>query len=179
MIKKGQIQVYTGNGKGKTTAAIGQVLRILAYGGRVCIIQFFKPKQIGEISLLKKSFPKRVKIYNICKKHPFFSCKKIKRVPKKIKTECVAQWDGIKGKVLKNKYDVVVFDEVNIALKEGFIPLKDFLEFSKQKSNSQEWVLTGRGAPMRIIKKASLVTEMRQIKHYFGKGLRMRKGIEH
>ena len=179
MIKKGKVQVYTGNGKGKTTAAIGQVLRVLACSGRVCIIQFFKPEQIGEIQLLKKSFPKQVKVYSICRNHPFFLSKKTKQAPQKIKTECVEQWRKTKGAVLKNKYDLIVFDEINIAFRDGFIPLKDFFEFLRKKPESQEWILTGREAPPRLIKKASLVTEMKEVKHPFKKGLKARKGIEY
>jgi cob(I)alamin adenosyltransferase len=179
LIEKGGVQVYTGDGKGKTTAAIGQVLRILAYGGRVCIIQFFKPKQSGEIQLLKKSFPEQVKTYSICKKHPFFLSEKIKQAPQNMKTECVRQWKEIKVKILKNKYDLIVFDEVNIALRDGFISLKDFLIFLRQKPESQEWILTGRGASSNIIKEASLVTEMKEIKHPFRNGLKAREGFEY
>ena len=151
----------------------------MAYGGKVCIIQFFKPKQIGEIQLLKKSFPKQVKIYSICRNHPFFLSKKIKQDPQKIKTECIEQWQEIKVKILKSKYDLIVFDEINIALRDRFIPLKDFLGFLKQKPDSQEWILTGRGAPPQIIKEAKLVTEMKEVKHYFKNGLETRKGIEY
>ena len=179
MIKKGQIQVCTGNGKGKTTAAIGQVIRILAYGGRVCIIQFFKPKQIGEIKLLKRTFPRQIKIYSICTKHPFFLSKKNKQVPPRIKTECIKEWQKIKNGIFKNKYDLIVFDEINIALRDKFIPLKDFIEFLKRKPVSGEWILTGRGIPSQIIKEADLVTEMKEVKHYLKSGLKARKGIEY
>lgn len=179
MIKKGKIQVYTGNGKGKTTAAIGQVLRILAYGGKACVIQFFKPEQTGEIHLLKKSFPKQVKVYSICRNHPFYLSKKTKQDPKKIKIECIEQWQKTKEEAFKKKYDLIIFDEINIAFRDEFIPLKDFFEFLRRKPESQEWILTGRGAPPQIIKDASLVTEMKEVKHPFKKGLKARKGIEY
>ncbi len=80
---------------------------------------------------------------------------------------------------MENKYDLIVFDEINITFRDGFIPFKDFLEFLKQKPESQEWILTGRGAPSQIIKVASLVTEMKEVKHAFRSGLRARKGIEY
>ncbi len=178
IIKKGQIQIYTDNGKGKTTAAIGQSLRVLAYGGKVCIIQFFKPKQIGEIKLLKRTFPEQIKICSICKKHPFFLSKKTKPSPQ-IKTECIKQWQKTKEEVLNNKYDLIVFDEINIALRDGFIRLKDFKELLKQKLDSQEWILTGRKVPCEIIKEANLVTEMKELKHYFKSGLKARRGVEY
>lgn len=179
MIKKGQIQIYTGSGKGKTTAAMGQALRILSYGGKVCIIQFFKPKQSGEIRFLKKSFSSQVGVYNICGTHPFFLSEKARKVSQKDKNRCDAQWLSVKNKVFGQTWDLVIFDEINIALKDKFISLSGFLKFLRQKPRSQEWILTGRGALSQVIKEASLVTELEEIKHPFLKGVKKRKGIEY
>ena len=80
---------------------------------------------------------------------------------------------------MKEEYNLVIFDEVNIALRDKFILLKDFLSFLKEKPLHQEWILTGRGAPDKVLKEASLVTEMREVKHSFRTGVKARKGIEY
>ena len=176
-MKRGLVQVYTGEGKGKTTAAVGQTLRALGRGYKVCFIQFFKRNPSGEIKALKKFSP-QIKVINFNQVHPFFS---------KLSS---SELNNLKGKVKSNlkevvkiikseTYDLVVLDEVLIALHDNFISEKELLNLIDEKPNSVELILTGRGATKKIIEKTDLVTEMRLIKHPFQEGIRARRGIEY
>ena len=179
LLDRGLIQVYTGDGKGKTTAAIGQALRLLAYGSKVCIVQFFKPKESAEIRNLRQHFPGLVDIQKVGGTHPYFFKEKKTKEIRKIKIRCWQDWGKVKKTIQKEWYDLIVLDEVNIALKDGFIPLEEILNFLKEKPLKQELILTGRGAPEKIIKEAHLVTRMEKIKHPFDQGTKTRKGIEY
>ena len=165
------IQVYTGNGKGKTTAALGLALRASGAGLKVYIGQFVKGRQYNELKALKKI--KNIKVEQFGK-----SCF-IKKTP------CQKDMDlakkglkKVKGVLAKRIYDVVILDEINIALKYKLLALKEVLELIKRASPKTELVLTGRYAPPEIIKAADLVSQMKKIKHYYQKGIKARKGIE-
>jgi len=179
LLNKGLIQVYTGDGKGKTTAAIGQALRILACGGKVCIVQFFKPGESSEIGSLKHHFPNVVNIYKVGGSHPYFCREKTTKQIERTKIRCRQDWGKVKKTIQKEWYDLIVLDEVNIALKDEFIPLEEIFQFLKEKPSQQELILTGQGAPPKLIKEADLVTQMKKIKHPFGQGTKARKGIEY
>ena len=170
-MKKGLIQVYTGNGKGKTTAAVGQAIRALGRGYKVCFIQFFKQPTSGEIKILK-NFPDLKLVHPL----PLYPEKKnLPLLQRKAKGLL-----SFISKIIKSKtYDLVILDEVNIALREGFLDKTIFLDLLKNKPKSVEVILTGRGATEKIIKAADLVTEMKEIKHPFKKGVKARKGIEY
>ncbi len=165
------IQVYTGNGKGKTTAAIGLALRAAGAGKKVYICQFCKGRCYNEIKALKKI--KNIKVEQFGR-----SCF-IKKAPDKIDLQMAQA--GIKA-VSKNirtkKYQLVILDEINIAVKLGLIPLSDLLELIKQKPKSMEPVLTGRYVHAKIIKLADLVSRIEEVKHYYQKGIKARNGIE-
>ncbi len=169
---KGYVQVYTGNGKGKSTAAFGVALRMLGSGGKVFIGQFLK---FGEYSELKgfRSISKKIKILQ------FGSGKFIVGEPDADDAE--RAYNGFRQcceAVYSGEYDLVIMDEINVAMFMGLVKVEDVLEVIERKPDSVELILTGRYAPREIIDIADLVTEMVEIKHYYTKGVKARTGIE-
>lgn len=165
------IQVYTGEGKGKTTAALGLALRALGAGLKVYICQFLKGKYCCELLTLKKL--KNIKLEQFGK-----NCF-LRKAPTKEDIELAGA--GLKATqeaIQKKYYDVVILDEINVALKLGLIRLKDIIRLIKNTPKETELILTGRGAHPEIIKLADLVSEIKEKKHYYKKGLKARKGIE-
>ncbi len=170
-LKRGLVQVYTGNGKGKTTAAWGQALRASGQGLKVAIIQFFKGKGSGEAKMAKKL---NLSVYSFCPVHPSFGGEK-----EELKKECKKAIAFAKRLVMSKKYDLIILDEINIALRDRLIEVNEVLDLIKKKPKGIELILTGRGAPKKIIEVADLVTEMREIKHPYQKGIKGRRGIEY
>ena len=167
------MQVYTGNGKGKTTAALGLALRALGSGQGVCLIQFMKKGDFGEIKALKKFKKARVCQFG---RETFVSSKK----PKKKDIAAAKKALNFARQVLiSGKEELVILDEINVAVYFGLIKIDQVLNLIKKKSPAIELVLTGRYAHAKIIKEADLVTEMKEKKHYFWKGQKARKGIEY
>jgi len=171
---KGQIQIYTGDGKGKTTAALGLAFRAAGRGYRTFFGQFMKARPSGERAAAKKlggliTFelfgrpglirlkgrpnPEDVRLA----KHGLNLCRKA---------------------MLSGRYDLVVLDEVNVALHFSLLDIADVLALIDQKPPSVELILTGRRAPAALVKRAGLVTEMKPVKHYFDIGVPARRGIE-
>ncbi len=165
------IQVYTGNGKGKTTAALGLALRAAGAGLNVYIAQFAKGCVCSEHKALKK-------IKNI-KLEQFGRGCFIKYKPQQI--DRVLAGNGlkkVKSIVASKKYRVIILDEINIALKLKLVCLKDVLDLIKQLPEDAELILTGRSAPVQLIKAADLVSRIKEVKHYYRRGFKARKGIE-
>jgi cob(I)alamin adenosyltransferase len=182
MLKQGLIQIYTGDGKGKTTAAVGQAVRAIGQGLKVCYISFFKNPRMwgyGEIGILKKL---GADVYHFAGDWRKGDCPFFRGLSpflrKQIRAECLKAL-GLITEIFKKNYDLIVLDEINIALKGGFLKENELLFFLRKKPKSLEVVLTGRGAVQQLIRKASLVTEMKKIKHPFDKGIKARKGIEY
>ena len=176
MKKKGLIQVYTGDGKGKTTAAIGLAVRARGHKLKVCYVYFHKDPEkwgYGEQRALEKL---GVDVFGIAKKHPHFY-REID--PDEIRKECLEGIEFIKKICREKKYDVLILDEINISLRDGFLKTEVVLEILDSRPEGLEVVLTGRGAPERIIEMADLVSEIKSIKHPYDKGVRGRKGIEY
>lgn len=169
---KGLIQIYTGEGKGKTTAAMGLAVRAAGSGLRVVIFHFLKGASCGERGLSKyKSLIKTER----CGRGPF-----IKGRPTKKDLKCARSGFGKACEaVYSGKYDLVILDEINIALDIGLIDISDVIEMIESKPESVELVMTGRNCPKSLYKCADLVTEMRCIKHPFDRGIPARKGIEY
>lgn len=171
-LKKGLVQIYTGNGKGKTTAALGLALRAVGAGLKVYIGQFIKSKAYSEIKTIKKI--KNIKIEQYGR-----GCF-IKGKPKKIDIEYAQKGlSEAEKNIVSGKYDVVILDEANIALDLGLIQIKDVFNLIKHKPVSVELVLTGRYCPRKLLKYAALVTEMKDIKHPYKKNVKARLGIEY
>lgn len=193
-ILQGYIQVYTGNGKGKTTAAIGLAIRALGVGKRVLFLQFMKSKIYSEHAILRTLSP-NLTVETTGK--PFFIVKEgmlseseltkwgddvVVFSPGKPPADYLALMKtGIsraKEAVTSGKYDIVILDELNVALFFELVSLSDVQAILDHKLSNVEVVLTGRGALKEIIERADLVTEMKEIKHYYNKGIEARLGIE-
>ena len=171
---RGYIQVYTGDGKGKTTAALGLALRAIGYGLRVYIGQFLKGQMYGELSSAKKLSPD-IKIEQFGRKGFIHVTKDpdeedVKRAKRGLK-KC---FDAM----LSQKYSIIILDEINVAVYFNLLSEKEVLEFLCQKPENIELILTGRYAPASFLKKADLVTVMKGKKHYYQKGVKAREGIE-
>lgn len=176
-LSQGLIQVYTGNGKGKTTAAVGAAIRALGQGLRVCFIQFFKPGEnfsYGEQKILSKF--KNLKLHYFTSDHPYFE-KKISR--SEIRKQCLEGLEFIKRIFKENNFDLVILDELNIALRDGFLKWEEVLSVLKSKPKNLEVIITGRGAPPGLIDYADLVTEMKPLKHPYYSDIKGRRGIEY
>ncbi|MDR2395228.1 MAG: cob(I)yrinic acid a,c-diamide adenosyltransferase [Endomicrobium sp.] len=170
------IIVNTGNGKGKTTAAIGQVVRALGHNFKVCIIQLFKSDIFyGEQGILKNL--DGLDFFSFAKEHPYFNHGiSLDTVLK----QCLEALDKIR-EILKGnkKYDLIVLEEFNIALRDQFIDINIFLKLLKELSYNSKIIVTGRGAPQQLIEIADLVSEMKEIKHPYNIGSKSQKGIEY
>jgi cob(I)alamin adenosyltransferase len=165
------IQVYTGNGKGKTTAAIGLALRAAGAGLNVYIVQFAKGRQYNEIRALKKINNIKIEQFG---RHCF-----IKECPDKIDIQMAQRGFKRAGQIiLKKKFQLVILDEINIAVKLKLIPLVNLLKLIKRTPKGTELVLTGRYAHPSVIRLADLVSEVNDLKHYYNRGISARRGIE-
>lgn len=171
-LKKGLIQVYTGNGKGKSTAAFGLAIRAAGAGLKVYIAQFIKGKTYSELNTIRKI--KNIELYQ-CGRGCF-----IHHRPKKPDIDYARLGLGnARSKMLSGKYDLVILDEINVALKLGLVTAGDIKKLIDIKPESVELILTGRYFPRNLLPRADLVTEMREIKHPYRKGCKARKGIEY
>jgi cob(I)alamin adenosyltransferase len=170
--KKGYTQVYTGNGKGKTTAAIGLSIRAAGAGLKVFIAQFIKMGDYSEIKALKR-FSDLITVEQ-------FGLGRFtngKPTPEDIQA-AQKGLEKVRTVMLSDEYNIIIMEEANVAAKLGLFGVQDLLKIIINKPYDQELVITGRGASPRIIENADLVTEMKPIKHYFQKGVPARVGIE-
>ncbi len=171
---KGLVQVFTGDGKGKTSTALGETIRALGQGLRVCIVYFMKGDySYGERSILSK-LP-NIKMVSF-KKKGFTDRANIKPEEKKQARLALA---AAREAMLSGSYDLIVLDEVNIAAAWKLIELDEVVKLIRDKPQNVELVLTGRGADAKLIELADLVTEMVKVKHPYDKGIRARRGIEY
>jgi cob(I)alamin adenosyltransferase len=171
---KGLVQIFTGNGKGKTTAALGTVLRATGHHLKVFIVFFMKGDYAyGEYSALSKLPNVETASFGFRK---FTDPANIKPEEKE---QAKAALETARKAVLSGNYNLVVLDEVNVALSYNLIELDDVIRLIKEKPSHVELILTGRNADSRLIELADLVTEMVKVKHPFDKGIQARKGIEY
>lgn len=176
-LEKGMIQIYTGEGKGKSTAAIGQGIRSAGNGLKVIMIQFLKNEETGELKVLEK-LNDNFKVVRMETVKGFF-WNMSEEEKEALKSE-VQQELRYAAQTLKNhECDVLVLDEIFGALKNKLVSEEEILNLLEERNRDTEVILTGRNAPERIIEKADLVTEMRNIKHYYTNGVMARKGIEY
>lgn len=176
MSEQGLTIVYTGKGKGKTTAALGIVLRASGYQKKICMIQFIKGSwHYGEMISSKKLEP-YFELVAVGKGFVgIIDDKKPREDHEKIANEAIKI---CKLKIQSGDYDIIILDEVNYAINLGLIKLKDVLELIKTKPPALDLVLTGNYAKDEIIELADLVTEMKEIKHPFKLGKKAKKGID-
>lgn len=169
---KGYIHVYTGNGKGKTTAALGLAMRAVGAGKKVYFAQFVKGQKYSEVKSFQESVPAvEIKQYGLT----CFIDRKPTQADIDAAREGLAE---VRGVVLSGEYDIVVFDEANIAVYYELFSINELLDVLKQKPDNVEIVVTGRYAAPELIEFADLVTEMQEVKHYYNSGVEARKGIE-
>ena len=173
-LQQGFVQIYTGNGKGKSTAAIGQAVRAAGFGLKSYIVQFMKEYPYNELISLKylsewitiEQFGGDEFVYK-------------KELPGE--EELAKARKGLsaaKKNMLSGSYDLIILDEAIVAIYFKLILVKDLIDFIKSKPDNVELILTGRYCPEEIIELADLVTEMKEVKHYYKKGILARKGIE-
>jgi len=171
-MKKGYVQVYTGNGKGKTTAAVGLAIRAAGAGLKVFMGQFIKGKAASEHNALKR-FENEITV----KQYGTGFVKE--KIGSQAKTSAFRGLNEVKHIIHSGDFDVVILDEINIAIHKGLIDADDVMDILKLKPQGVEIILTGRDCPQKIVKLANLVTEMKEIKHYYKKGVKARRGIEY
>jgi len=169
---KGYVQVYTGNGKGKTTASLGLAMRGAGAGLKVFIVQFLKLGDYSEIKALER-FPDLITVEQYGVGHF------VKGKPSDEDIQAGQRGYERLLEVLKQgKHDLVIAEEANVAVMVGLITEEKLLDLMDIKPDHVELVITGRGATPAVIEKADLVTEMREIKHYYTMGVAARVGIE-
>ncbi|BAV58995.1 cob(I)alamin adenosyltransferase [Endomicrobiia bacterium] len=170
------IILNTGNGKGKTTSAVGQIIRSLGYEFRVCLIQLFKGENFyGEQKILVKL--DNLDFFPFAKEHP--DCIKGVNLDKVV-SQCRSAVKKLRDLAdVPEKYDLIVLEEFNIALRDKFIDENEFIDIIKRLSQKSNVIVTGRGAPQSLIDIADLVTEMKEIKHPYKKGVQSQRGIEY
>ena len=169
---KGYLQVYTGNGKGKTTAALGLSLRAAGAGMKVYIAQFLKQGDYSEIKALER-FSDAIVL------EQFGLGQFVKGQP--TQAEIDAARDGLdkaRQQLSSGDYDMVILEEANIAAAVGLFSVKDLMDVIQQRPDHVELVITGRSAAPEVMEKADLVTEMRAVKHYYDQGVQARIGSE-
>jgi len=177
--KHGYIQVYTGNGKGKTTASLGLAMRALGRGWNVLIVMFTKGgNDYGELisfSQLCPGLKDSVKIVQSGLDRIVYSS----NISDDDKKQAQKGWEIAKNAIINNEFQLIILDEANIALDLNLIDLNEMLDVLKNKPESMEIVLTGRNAKQEIIDIAHLVSEIHPVKHYWDTGIMARKGIEY
>jgi len=170
--RTGTVQLYTGEGKGKTTAALGCALRAIGHGAKVYMVQFMKgDKSYGE---LKVKVP-RLKIVQcglptfVDKDNPSKEDRTLARKGLKLAEDAISS----------GKYDMVILDEVNVAVDYGLVPVDELVRIIRVRPDSVEVILTGRYAHEKLIDLADMVSEIKEIKHHYRKGIQAREGIEY
>jgi len=185
----GQVHVYTGPGKGKTTVALGIALRAMGHGYNVCIIQFLKGGEYTGEYLISQKLP-RLDVFQFGVKCPWAedlkkgilkcgSCRYCFGIHKDDRKRSRSGLKCAKGLARTGEYDVIILDEINVAMDKKLIETSDVLDMIEHKKKGVEIILTGRGAPEEIKKRADLVTEMKMIKHPMYGGEEGRIGIDY
>ncbi|MHB9038644.1 MAG: cob(I)yrinic acid a,c-diamide adenosyltransferase, partial [Armatimonadota bacterium] len=174
--RRGLVHVYTGEGKGKTTAALGVALRAIGWGLRVCVIQFIKGySDIGEAQFARE-FPERLTLKQLAVdlSRSIDEAKVAQR-----RAEAEAAMTYAEAAVTSGEYDLIILDEINNAVHYGLIDVSRLLCLIKVKPDGLELILTGRSAHKEVIEAADYVTEMRTVKHPYEQGVQARKGFDY
>ena len=176
-MSKGLIHIYTGEGKGKTTASVGLVVRAAGQGLKVLFVQFFKldDASSGEKEIIKKLPGIELLRSNV--RHPIFTKEKTNK--ELLKQSIGETFETVKKKIASDGINLLVLDEINSVLTGGWLDIDDMIDFLENRPEGLEVVLTGRDAPVELVKMADYVTEMLKIKHPFDSDVKARKGIEY
>ena len=177
-LKQGAFQIYTGEGKGKSTASMGLMLRALGCGFRVYYLRMMKPRwKTGELAICPTLHPNLT--YKNVEQDWILS--KSKNIPEHVEAMQAALsrvMDQLDELIVSSEYDLVIVDEINYCLHRHLIPLERAIALVENRPANVELVFTGRYAPAELIERAGVVTEMRKIKHHFDQGVSARRGIE-
>ena len=168
------IQVYTGDGKGKTTAALGQALRAIGHGMKVYMIQFMNGRTYGELMTCERCLPDLT--ITMSGRDEFVKKGEPEEADLRMAREGL---DLARQVVSEGKHQMLILDEINVAVDYGLLPLPEVLEFLRSCPREMEVVCTGRYAPVELVELADLVSEVREVKHHYNQGVEMRKGIEY
>lgn len=172
---RGLIIVYTGDGKGKTTAALGMALRTIGWGGKVLVYQFVKAWKTGEHKTIERYLPD---ITIIPAGEGFVGIMGDRKPKSQHKASAKRALEQVTKEIMSKKWTTVVLDEINGAIEGGLLSLKDVLSLLATKPEEVNLVLTGREAKPEIIEKADLVTEMKKVKHPYDAGILAKKGVD-
>ena len=177
MLEKGLVQIYTGEGKGKTTAALGLALRAAGHGAKVLIYQFLKPANLalGE----RNSHCEGITVRWLEEPWDMFRSMKDPQELQRIRDSIHTVMQEMETAAHERYYDLIVLDEIVFCLEQGLADIHDIQELVEHRDPRVELVLTGRGASAELMELADLVTEMRLIKHPYDNGTGARKGIEY
>jgi cob(I)alamin adenosyltransferase len=167
------VQVYTGDGKGKTTAAFGLVVRASGHGMKSYVAQFMKGQNYGELQALEND--PHITIEQFGDKQ----CIRRDQVTEEHRVQARAGLTKAREAMLAGSYNIIVLDEINVAVWFGLLAVQDLLDLLDDRPDSVELVFTGRRAPEQLVERAHLVTEMKPVKHYYDEGLVARPGIEY
>lgn len=172
--RHGLVMVITGEGKGKTTSAFGQALRAIGQGYRVCMVQFMKGRAYGEVIAARKYLPHfDILQYGL---DSFVEPDN----PAPVDVELAARgWEAAQRAVYSGEYDMVILDEINVAVAYKLVPLKEVLELVRNKPPELDLLLTGRYAAGELQEIADMVSEVKEIKHHYAAGIKGRPGIEY
>jgi cob(I)alamin adenosyltransferase len=172
---RGLVFVYTGDGKGKTTAAMGHALRTAGHGNKVLVIQFMKGKKYGEVLAAEKYLAGLLTMVQ-CGLDSFV----MKNNPASVDIELAHQGLALaKRAIASGDYQMIILDEINVALDFKLVELEEVLEIIRTKPASLDLVLTGRYAAAEVIELADMVSDVREVKHHLAQGIKERAGIEY
>jgi len=169
---KGYIHIYTGDGKGKTTAAIGLAIRAAGYGMKTYIGQFMKGQHYGELTALR-DHP-----YITIEQYGDVDCVHREEITQKHVDQAQQGLKQVRKAMHSHQYDIIILDEINVAVWFDLIAVEDVLELLNERPKHIEFILTGRRAPKALMEIADLVSDIKEIKHYYNQGVKARTGIE-
>ncbi len=170
--KKGYIQIYTGDGKGKTTAALGVAIRAAGYGMKTYIGQFMKGQHYGELTALSDHPCITIEQYGDT------DCVHREKATQKHIDQAHHGLERARQILVSNQYDIIILDEINVAIWFDLVTLENVIELLDERPENVEVILTGRRAPAALIEIADMVSDVKEIKHYYNRGVKARTGIE-
>jgi cob(I)alamin adenosyltransferase len=173
-LTRGLVQVYTGDGKGKTTCALGLGLRAVGQGLKVCMVQFLKGRQTGEAKAIAERLAPDMTLRSFGRP----GLVNLREPAPEDLARIQEAWEEARQVLTAGKHDLVILDEINLTLTFKLLAPEEVFRVLEERPAWVEVVLTGRQAPPELVARADLVTEMRPVKHYYAAGVKARRGIE-